>query len=419
MKPDCRYAGLIAALLLIASLPAAAQELPAAKAESVGMSAERLARINDVITRHIETGDIANAVTLVMRRGKVVHYEAHGLMNLEQHTPLRKDALFTMMSSTKPVTAVAVLMLVEQGLVRLDDPVSRFIPEFKGQRVAMARAGAPEADYAPATRDITVRDLLTHTSGLMSGGIGNRVSLDIASKPADTLADFIPQLGKASLDFQPGTQWSYSAATGFDVLGRIIEIVSGKSFPAFLQERLFIPLGMTDTRFILSAQQRANLVPVYRRTANGQWEINSTAGPFGSANLFSGSGGLYSSARDYARFEQMLLNGGVLNGKRVLGPRTVELMRTNQVGSLYHGIRGNEDGMGFGLGVAVTLDETRARWRRSNGSAGWFGAYGTLTWHDPREQIVGVLMVQQNNPQVQADFGNAVMQAIVESNPSR
>jgi CubicO group peptidase (beta-lactamase class C family) len=423
-----------AIFLVIGATGAMAQELPTAKPESVGMSAERLARIDSVMQRHMAAGTIANAVTVVMRDGKVVQYKAYGQMDPVKGTPLRTDALFYMVSSSKPITAVAVLMMVEEGLVRLDDPVSRFIPEFKGQRVAVGKPGVPlpaplppgsaptgpkpEADYVAATRDITVRDLLTHTSGLNSGGLGTLVSADIQRKPTDRLADFVPQLGKVALDFQPGTRWSYSAASGFEILSRIVEIASGKAYDVFLKERIFTPLGMSDTGFVVPADKQSRMVPFVRRNAQGQWAANAPP-PITSAVYFSGATGLISTARDYARFEQMLLNGGELDGKRLLAPRTVELMRTNQVGDLYHGMRGNESGMGFGLGVSVTLDETRAVWPRSNGSAGWYGAFGTLTWNDPREGIVGVLMIQQASTQVQSDFGAAVLQAITTSRPRR
>lgn len=430
----CLLAAASALLLVTTMSGAVAQELPTARPEAVGMSSERLARIDALMQRHIAAGTIANAVTLVMRDGKVVHYKAHGQLDPAQGTPMRTDALFYMVSSSKPITAVAVLMMVEEGLVRLDDPVSRFIPEFKNQRVAVGKPGVPlppplppgaapsgpkpEADYVAASRDITVRDLLTHTSGLNSGGLGTLVSADIQRKPADRLADFVPQLGKVALDFQPGTRWSYSAASGFETLSRIVEIASGKPYDVFLKERIFGPLGMNDTGFVIPADKQSRMLPFVRRNAQGQWTVNPPP-PITSDVYFSGATGLISTARDYARFEQMLLNGGELDGKRLLAPRTVELMRTNQVGDLYHGMRGNESGMGYGLGVSVTLDETRAVWPRSNGSAGWYGAFGTLTWNDPREGIVGVLMIQQPSTQVQSDFGNAVLQAITQSRPTR
>jgi CubicO group peptidase (beta-lactamase class C family) len=414
---------------------ASAQELPTARAESVGMSTERLARIDAAIDRHIAAGTIANAVTVVTRRGKLVHYEAHGFLDPVAKTPMRKDALFAMASSSKPVTAAAILNLVDEGLVRLDDPVSRFVPEFASLRIAVPKPGTtappplgpgasptgpvPDADYQPLARPLQVKDLLTHTAGLMSGGMGTRVSVDLVRKPTDTLADYVPQLGKAALDFQPGTRWSYSATHGYEVLGYIIEKVTGKTLPVALQERIFEPLQMSDTSFVVPDNKKDRLNRLYRRNAQGGWDIGANGFAMGADVYFSGGVGLHSTARDYARFEQMLLNGGQLNGRRVLSPRAVELMRSDYTDGLYHGMRGTEDGVGFGLGVAVTLDETKARLRRSEGSAGWEGAFGTMSWNDPREEIVGVIMLQQNAGAVHLDFGNAILQAITESNPPK
>ena len=396
------------------------------------MSRERLARLDAVVERYVQSGSIANAVTLVARRGKIVHYAAHGHLDPVGQTPMPRDALFSMASSSKPVTAVAVLTLVEEGLVRLDDPVSRFIPEFAGQQVAMPKPGQapppplgfgatstdpkPEADLVAATRALTVRDLLTHTGGLMSTGLGNRLAIDIARKEGDTLATLVPQFGKAPLDFQPGTRWSYSAVAAFETLSRIVEIASGKPFDQFLQERIFGPLDMRDTSFVVPESSRNRMDQLYRRTPQGSWTVAPNAFTLSSSTYKSGAVGLYSTARDWARFEQMLLNEGQLNGRRVLAPRTVELMRTDHVSPLYRGIRGTEDGVGFGLSVAIVLDEAKARLRRSKGSAAWEGGFGTMTWNDPREQIVGVLMVQQSVPQLQQDVTIAVMQAITDSN---
>lgn len=427
---------LLASLFLCTgALPLAAQELPTASPESVGMSSERLGRINELMQRYVEAGTIANAVTVVTRRGKVVHYEAHGFLDPAQRTPMRKDALFRMASSTKPVIATAILSLVEEGKLRLDDPVEKFIPEFADQQVAVPRAGAtplppmpiigvpdgpkPAADLVAAQTPVTLRHLLTHTAGFISRGLGNRLAADITRTPEDTLATFIPRIARAPLDFQPGTRWSYSGVHGFEVLGRVIEVVSGQALDVFLKQRIFDPLQMNDTAFVVPAAKRERMNSLWRRTAQGQWEAGPPPAAFASDVYFSGGGGLISTARDYARFEQMLLNGGALGSRRILSPRSVELMRSNLTGELYRGMNGTEDGVGFGLAVAVTLDETRSRLRRSNGSAGWEGAFGTMTWSDPREELVGVLMLQQNVPQLQADYGVAVMQAITDSNPPR
>ena len=236
----CRQ--LFAAITLAAVIQSAAgaRELPKAKPESVGMSTQRLARIDTLLQRYVDSAQIVGAVTLVLRDGKVVQQGAYGHLDPDAQTPMRADALFRLASESKPITAVAILTLVDEGLVRLSDPVSRFIPEFRGARVAVSKPGAPpfaplppgvaltgpkpEADFVPAAREITVRDLLTHTSGLGSGGLGTIVAGDIPRQPTDRLSDFIPKQAKVPLDFQPGSRWAYSVSAGFETLGRIVEI---------------------------------------------------------------------------------------------------------------------------------------------------------------------------------------------------
>jgi CubicO group peptidase (beta-lactamase class C family) len=405
---------------------AASKPLSTVKPEKVGMSSERLARINEMMQRHIDAGVITGGVTVVARRGSVVHFEAHGLRDLESKAPMTKDAIFRMASSSKPVTGVAVMMLVEEGKIRLTDPVSKFIPEFKDTKVAVPKYGAaepqgpfgqgrarPEVDLVAANREITVRDLLTHTSGLLSGGLGQAVTR-IERKPNDTLADYIPRLGAVPLDFQPGTRWRYSAGAGIDTLGRIVEIASGMTFDQFLSERIFKPLGMVDTYFNLPPDRQARLLPLYRRT-DGKWEKAPTPEFLNTRTYFSGAGGLMSTAHDYLMFQQMFVNRGRLNNIQLLSPKTVDYMAMNHVNELYsRGLRGDDNGMGFGLTMAVHVNEALAAARRSTGSYGWAGAFGTMTWTDPKEGLACVLMIQQSNTGVQRDFQNAVLQAIVE-----
>jgi CubicO group peptidase (beta-lactamase class C family) len=412
----------------LATAHAWAAELPTARPEEVGLSSERLERIGEMMKRHIDAGHIQGGVAAVARRGKVAYFEACGLMDIEAKTPMAKDALFRMASSSKPVTGVAIMMLVEEGKVRLSDPVYRFIPEFKGAKVAVAKGGVPateatasagqqaavpEYDTVTANREITVKDLLTHTSGLASGGLGSAAARQIQRDPNGTLADYIPKLGAVPLDFQPGSAWRYSPGAGIDTLGRIVEIVSGQSFDQFLRARIFEPLGMTDTFFSLPDDRQSRLVTLYRATPSGLEKSPMQSG-FSSRTYFSGAGGLMSTAGDYLRFEQMLLNGGQLNGNRLLSPRTVALMSTNHVGDLFEGLGAGQKGMGFGFTVAVVLDAAKAETRRSNGAFGWGGAFGTISWTDPKEQMCAVLMLQQRDQQVQRDFENAVMQAIVD-----
>jgi CubicO group peptidase (beta-lactamase class C family) len=410
----CLFAGLLAA-----------GSVPAAKPEEVGLSSTRMARIRETVQRHIDAGNITGAVTLVSRRGRVAHFEAQGLADLESKKPMTRDTIFRLASMTKPITAVAVMMLVEEGKIRLSDAVSKFIPEFKEMKVAMARqatslagqvqpAPEPEVNIVPASREITILDMLTHTSGLVSGGMGARQAQKLAPRgPNDALAQYVPRLASVPLDFQPGSEWAYSGGAAPDVLGRIVEIASGMTYDQFLQKRLFEPLGMRDTLFYPPDDKRPRLVTLYRRDAKGLVRNPNQEG-MSSRVYFSGGGGLMSTAEDYLQFAQMLLNGGVLNGRRILGPRTVELMASNQVGDMFNGKLGRPaKGMGFGLLMQVVLDPVASGLRLASGSYGWDGAYGTQVWVDPKDKMVRIIMMQTQTPQLQRDFENAVMQAIV------
>ncbi|HKT81242.1 MAG TPA: serine hydrolase domain-containing protein [Vicinamibacterales bacterium] len=418
--------------------------VPIGRPEDVGLASERLPRITQVMQNYVDSHQVTGAVSIVARRGKIAYFEAVGQMDLEHKTPMRKDAIFRMASMSKPVTGVAILMLMEEGKVRLTDPVSRFIPEFKNLKVAVAKAGQPqqtaapappnqqgqpgrgrggrgrgapppEIEEVPAAREITVRDLLTHTSGLESSGIGNREAGRRAPRlNTDSLATYVPKLAAGPLDFQPGTQWRYSLLAGMETLGRIVEIASGQTFDVFLKTRLFDPLGMKDTGFVVAADKQSRLVTLYERNDAGGFDRQDTPGWLDTTTLFSGGGGLYSTAEDYLQFAQMLVNGGELNGKRFLSPRTVDLMASNHVGDLYRGSGGNVRGMGWGLSVEVVLDPVQANRRTSAGSFGWDGAFGTHFWVDRKEKLTGVMLIQETGGQMTRDFENAVMQAIID-----
>jgi CubicO group peptidase (beta-lactamase class C family) len=399
--------------------PASAASVQAAKPEDVGFSNERLQRIHETIERHIAAGDISGAVTLVTRRGRIAHFEAHGLMDIDAKKAMQKDALFRIASMSKPITGTAILMLMEEGKIRLTDPVSKFIPEFKGMKVAVVREGAgggrgaapgaePQFYTIPANREITIRDLLSHVSGLVSGPISTAEANKLGRKPTDTLADYIPRLGTTPLEFQPGSRWSYSPSAGFDTLGRIVEIVSGEPFDRFLRERIFGPLEMKDTTFYPADNQVPRVATRYQKTANG---LTKQQGGAPSNVYFSGAGGLSSTAEDYAQFGQMLLNGGQLNGKRLLSPKTVDLMASVHAPDT---LSGRPPGRSFGLSVQVVNNAVAANYRVSDGSFGWDGAFGTHFWVDPKEKVVGILMVQTSSQEIMRDFENAVMQAMVE-----
>jgi CubicO group peptidase (beta-lactamase class C family) len=404
-------------LLLLLAVAATVAQVPAVAPDDVGLSADRLERIGEMIQRAIDTEQISGAVTVVARRGGLAHFETRGLMDIEANAPMRKDAIFPIASMTKPVTGVAILMLVEEGKIRLADPVSRFVPEFKDAKVAMRRsdsAGEEDDIYTvPAEREITVHDLITHTSGLGSRGAAREPTSRIAPRDVTgTVAEWAAALGAAPLSFEPGTRWAYSALAGIDTLGRIVEVASGLTLDEFLRQRIFEPLGMKDTAFNVPEAKKARVVTLYRRTPEG---LERSAPPewLATTTLHGGAGGLWSTAEDYLQFGQMLVNGGELNGTRLLGPRTVELMGSNHVGDLYEKVRGV--GLGFGLTVDVVVDGVAARGdHRSTGSFGWGGAFGTRWWVDPREDLTAILMVQTPGGPLPVDFQNAVMQAIVD-----
>lgn len=410
-------------LFTLLALPLAAASIQSAKPEDAGFSSERLARVHETVQRHMDAHDIAGAVTLVARRDRVVHFEAQGMQDLESRKPMAKDSLFWIASMSKPITGVAIMMLVEEGKVRLTDPVSKFIPEFRGLKVAVleeapgaagGRGGAePQFYTVPAGREITIRDLLTHTSGLVSGGpASTSEGAKVARKPGETLADYIPRLGAVPLDFQPGTRWSYSPSAGFDTLGRIVEIVSGQSFDQFLRQRIFDPLGMKDIFFHPAADRLPRVATTYHRANNALEKVDQET-RLSNTTYFSGAGGLMTDAEEYLQFGQMLLNGGQWNGKRLLGPKTVELMSSVHAPET---LPGRPKGRSFGLSVQVISDPVAANYRVSAGSFGWDGAFGTHFWVDPKEKVVGILMIQANNPNrdLDRDFENAVMQAMVD-----
>jgi CubicO group peptidase (beta-lactamase class C family) len=404
---------------LVLSQAAFAQEV---QPEQVGVSSQRLERIDELVERYMEAGDITGAVTLVARNGRIVHLQAQGLKDLESDTPMGKDTIFRIASMSKPVAAVATLMLVEEGKVRLDDPVAKYIPSFATPAVAVARdsqarssgAGADGAEPAfytvPAQREVTVFDLLTHTSGVMSGNMSGSVARVASAQRHDIGLAWVEQIGTAPLEFAPGARWAYSALAGFDVLSRIVEIASGQAFDVFLRQRIFEPLGMRDIFFWPNAAQRERLVTSYTRTASGLVPRDNPDS-MSSPRYFSGAGGLMTTAEAYAQFAMMLANGGELNGARILSPRTVALMASLHIPDT---LPGRPAGEGYGLGVRVVGDPIARGTTLSMGSFGWSGAYGTHFWVDPKENLVGILMIQTPIREMRPDFENAVMQALVE-----
>jgi CubicO group peptidase (beta-lactamase class C family) len=424
-------AGLIVVFGLTLAWPLTAAA-PSAKPEEVGLSTDRLKRVAELVQRHIASGSFSGAVALVARNGRVGYHEAFGSMDLEAKKPMVKDGIFAIMSMTKPVIGVATLMMMEEGKVRLQDPVSKFIPEWKNMTVAVSltavpaargagpapppaagarggRGAAPEPRYytVPVEREVQIRDLLTHTSGVVSGTNSNFANRAVAAGPKETLADYIPRVAKVPLEFQPGARWAYSAATGFDVLSRVVEVASGMPIDRFVKQRIFDPLEMKDTTYVLPAGN-ARLVKLYSRTADG---LRPSQYPnFVNGIYFSGGGGLFSTAADYAQFALMLANGGELNGKRLLSPRLVELM-----GSVFapDTLPGRPKGESYGLSVRVVNDPVARNSFLSEGTFGWSGAYGTHFWVDRKEKLAAVVMTQTSNQEFLRDFENMVLQTLV------
>lgn len=417
-RPYTNRASLVLCLTILAiSRPLQAQTV---SPESVGLSSVRLERVAELMQRHIDDKTFSGAVTLIARDGRIAYFRAQGLMDVEDRRPMQKDAVFRIMSMTKPIVAVAIMMMVEEGRVRLTDPVSRFIPELAGLTVAAQSAaqssrpeGVSEPATVPASREITIRDLLTHTSGLMSGGASS--AREIAINPGESLADVLPRLKNVPLDFQPGTRWAYSAQFGFDALVHVVEIASGLPFDRFAKTRIFEPLGMNDT-FFYPAEGHPRLATLYR-SAGGRLEKQADM-RFVNGAYFSGGGGLFSTAEDYFQFALMLLNDGRHGETRVISRPTAELMHEVFVPA---SLPGRTPGEGYGLGMRVVTDPAARNTLLSKGTFGWSGAFNTHFFIDPAERLIGIYMTQSamlpTRQQMREDFETAVMQALVDDEP--
>ncbi len=400
----------IGAFTLMLASTAFGQGLPAASPQELGFSPERLARIGAYLEAQIEKDRFSGAVALVARHGKVAYFESFGALNREAGVPMRPDAIFRIASMTKPVVSVAVMMLYEEGRFLLNDPVSMYIPEFANPQV-LVDFNPADTTYTtePARRDVTIRDLLRHTSGIGYGIFDERLRLiyrkagvpdGFSSRPI-TLAETMPVLAGLPLVHHPGEQFTYGLST--DMLGYLVEVVSGQPLDQFLQERIFQPLEMTDTHFRLPREKVARLAGFYATTDAGLTRVDqvimealfpgtSPNYPYeGAGTLLSGGGGLVSTATDYVRFAQMLLNGGELDGVRLLSPKTVALMTKNHIGALE---LDDPAGGKFGLGFWVVTDTGHTGELASEGAYGWEGIWNTRFWIDPQEDLIGIFMTQ-------------------------
>ncbi|MEE2736332.1 MAG: serine hydrolase domain-containing protein [Pseudomonadota bacterium] len=395
------------------------KKMPVVNAELVGMSTEGLNRIDELMQEHINLGHIQGGVTIVARRGRVVHFSTHGEMDSINGRAMETDTIFAIASMTKPVLGVAAMIAIEDGLIKASDAVSKYIPEFKDMKVVVrdkslnakgkdgfkakliVRETGPKSEprLEALESPVTIHHLLTHTSGL------GKLRQSEKPKKDDTLATYIPRLAKVPLNFQPGTHWEYSL--GLDIVARVIEIVSKTPFDIFVQERIFDPLEMSNTFFYVPNEKRSKAF-VYTGIA-----ARKSKDWFKPTKYVSASAGLSSTAEDFLHFQQMLLNGGELFGQRVLSQDSVDMMSRNHAGDLFERTGKGIKGIGMGYTVSVVTDSNLARNYRGKGSFGWAGATRTDSWTDPENELVAVYFpAKPRGGNVYKDFQKAVLQAI-------
>jgi CubicO group peptidase (beta-lactamase class C family) len=412
-------------LALLSSLIAApAGPLPPTTPEAAGFSSARLETFHRSLDRVVDAGEYAGYVVLIARDGKLVDLHAHGWQDAVAKVPMRPDSIVRIFSMSKIVTSVAVLMLLEEGRLRLTDPVEKYLPALKDRKVFVGgTADAPQLE--PASRPITIRDLLTHTAGYYydAAWSADPVPMELMTRAklwdATTTDDFVARIAPLPLNQQPGTKFRYGIHT--DLLGAIVEKISGERLDAFFQKRIFGPLGMRDTGFWVPAEKQDRLARIHQRNAAGKLELASfyitRDDPTPTSGFCSGGGGLYSTAADYARFAQMLLNGGALDGTRLLGRKTVELMRQDHLTGLADPHPFGTKSLGFGLGVRITTNPGASPVLGSAGTFGWDGAATTLVQMDPQERTVAILLTQHlpyNQDDIFALFINGYFSAIID-----
>jgi len=409
----------LALTLLAVSGPASAQGLPAATPESVGLSSAQLDRVTSALQAHIDAGHIAGVVGAVVRDGRLVYMEALGQADIEAARPMPEDAIFRLYSMTRSMTSLAAMILWEEGAFQLDDPVSRYLPQFARQRV-FTDASSPDMDRTRSrTGDITVEHLLLHTSGMgsRSSRIYRAEAVRLRSISVEQMVD---NAARTPLFEDPGTNWRYGIST--TILGRLVEIWSGAPLEDFLQEHVFEPLGMTDTGFWVEPEDADRLATVYRPSPEGELrpyqieEIPFTERPV----LIEGGVGLVSSTMDFLRFSQMFLNGGELDGNRVLEPETVAMMTVNRIPDalLPIGFGRPTLGQGWGLGFSIVMDASQYAYPVNDGDFWWDGSAGTRFWIDPTENMVTIVMAQVSpagGRGFREEFKTGVYEAIIEN----
>ena len=410
-KKENRLKRLTCLLLLLFWTTALAfgQGLPIAEPEDVGVSTEQLKEIAPALQGYVDKGQLPGFLTVIARKGKIAHFETIGMRDVENKKPVEADTIFRIYSMSKPITSVAVMVLYDEGRLKLDDPVEMYIPAFKDMKVF----NKEQTETHDAKNKMTVQHLLTHTSGLTYGWGGKPIAKLYGElkifKPGSGLAEMAEKLGEIPLVHEPGARWTYGVST--DVLGYLVEVVSKMPFEEFLQTKIFKPLGMVDTAFSVPKVKVERFAALYRPTEEGGLKLARNA-PLANDDVSffpSGGGGLVSTAADYLRFCQMLLNGGELDGVRILKSETVELMR-------YPHHQYGKDGA-FGLGFHVVTQKDGDKGKRSTGAYSWSGAAATTFWIDPEKELIGILMTQLlNNPysSLHGDFRKLVYQALLD-----
>ena len=405
--------------------------LESSKPESVGVSSERLTRIDDLFQEYVDNEWYAGVSAIVARKGKVVYYKASGYDDFKLKVPLKKDAIFRIASQTKAITSVAAMMLWEQGKFVLNDPISKYLPEFK-ESLVIDSYDEINSNYTtlPAKRQVTILDLLTHTSGYAYPGTNKGIDISYSKYGVPTglaeggvLKDEMLKHAKIPLVHQPGEGFTYGYST--DILGYLVEVLSGMSLDEYFKKNIFEPLGMEDSYFYLPKEKYNRLMKLYSENEDKKLILPKDIQglnpdyPISDGVHFSGGGGLSSTAWDYAIFMQMLLNRGEYNGKRLLSKNTIAMMTTNQIGDLIAGSLFIPDGGDkFGLGFEIISPPGSSRVPMSEGSYGWGGAFGSLYWIDPDEQLIAQLIVQKSDNHyidIRAKFIATVYQSITEN----
>ena len=417
IKTAARQLFLLLATALIAS-SVWANGLPTATPESVGVSSERLGRVSEAMQRYIDANQLAGTVSLVARKGKVIHLESQGWKSKETNEQMSDDTIFFIMSMTKPIVSTALMMLYEEGHFLLTDPISDWIPEIADKEVVVENEFGTHR--VPAYRPIDFRHVLSHTAGLdPSQEVLNDDEVVLLER-MDNLEDTIRRRAPLPLAFHPGDDWQYGSST--DYVALLVERIAGEPVQDYLQREIFDPLGMIDTSYVVPDEKRDRVASVYSPTGPGESiELSRSKEysdkPFFGDNYYGGVAGLFSTASDYFRFSQMLLNGGELDGVRLLSPKTVSLMISNHSGDNDVYIRG--PGYTFGLGFGLVSDAGKARDPLTPGTFSWGGAWGTIFWVDPVEEMIGIMMTQITSYRhltVRQDLGVTAMQSIIDSN---